>query len=194
MSGPSLNNATFAIGESPWLVRDENDHVITHIDFSNVEPASVSEINLTFEYRGLVPIKILGFYITDIDPTIYSGTQSSTLDAREIIRWGDDYTSELTAEGVPGLSVSYKDFDSEEDVLVAFKSGSGDVMSSPIPYTGHANGILDIDERIKVTFFLVTPSAINREITRASVYSFGVDIAFIEIPERLQDLLVSNEI
>lgn len=194
MAGQSLTNAGFAIGESPWLVRNSSGEVITHLDFGKVAPASVSSHTLSFEYRGLAPIKVLGFHIIDIDPVIYSGSKSALIDAAEIIRWGDDYSTLLNATNVAGLSIMFVDSTTQAEVLTAFKSGSGDVVSSPIPYTGHPDAILDIDQRINVTLHLVTPSAAERQITEASTYCFGVDIAFVEIPERLQDLLVSNEI
>jgi hypothetical protein len=40
----------------------------------------------------------------------------------------------------------------------------------------------------------VTPSASEKQIVETAKYCFGVDIMFVEIPERLQDILISNEI
>ena len=192
--GQSLSNAGFAIGESPWLIRDVNGNVVTYIDFDNTEPDSVVNITLTFEYRGVNPIKVLGFYLVDVDPTIYLGTGKPFFDAAEIIRWGDDYTTEEGETGRAGLSVTYKDYDSEEYVTVAFRSGYGDTVNSPIGYNGHPRGILDIDQQMKLTFSIVTPSASEKQITETAKYSLAIDIAFVDIPERLQEILVSNEI
>jgi hypothetical protein len=194
MSSTSLSNATFAIGESPWLIRDGDGNVITHIDFSNVDPASVNHVDLVLEYRGLSPIKVLGFYLINLPPTIYGGSQSSSVDAAEVIRWGDDYVSELGETGTPGLSIQYRDFQSGNLIFLPFKSGAGDSQNSPIPYSGHRNSIVDIDQQIRISLVLVTPNAENKEITQTATYSFGMDIDYIEIPERLQDSLVDSEI
>jgi hypothetical protein len=88
----------------------------------------------------------------------------------------------------------YKDYASEEDTLISFRSGFGDTVNTPIAYTGHKDSVLNIDERIRVTFYLVTPSASEKQIVETAKYCFGVDIMFVEIPERLQDILISNEI
>jgi len=192
--GQSLANAGFAIGESPWLVRDSHDRVITYIDLSNMVPASSTSVTLTFECRGINPVKVLGFYLLDVDPTIYTGSQGAPIDAAEIIRWADDYPSELSGTGKAGLSVVCKHYNTGEDLETSFSSGVGDAEHSPISYVGHRDSIVDVDQRIHVTFSLVTPSAEEKQISETARYCFGIDIAFIEIPERLQDILVSNGI
>ena len=136
---------------------------------------------------------ILGFYLADIHNEIYLGSHTPVLDTEEVIRWGDHLRSTLTSTAVAGFAISQKDT-VDATIITAFKSGSGDKASTPIPYLGRANKILDIDERMSVTLLVSTPSAEDKQINKATILNVGLSIAYIEIPERLQNLLIPSEI
>lgn len=173
--------------ESPWIVRDSDDNVITELDWGTNPYDDVLLKKLYFEYRGIKPIKILGFYLRDMPYESYEGEQGPILDKQEVIRWGDECLD-------AGLSITQVDAETGMESEKKFFSGQGDIEATAIEYIGHTDSILKIDQRMKVILKLIAPDAARKEILKARKFHITLDISYIEIPDRIQDLIIPDEV
>lgn len=175
-----------------WLYRNSAGRVITGLDFQSLSPNQSVSIGLRAQYRGFRPVKVTGFYISEIDAQFYRGTQSPLVDKNDLIRWADHFTKGETPPGTPGLEISQTRWSDEVVVTSQVKSGSGDSPSSVIEYIGHENGILDRDQYLEISLRITAPSDVDKEILAAGRFNFGLDIGYIELPPQLQEQLVGQ--
>lgn len=182
----STNSDYFGIrDEDLWVYYDENDNVITELNFDSILPDnSVGQI-VKARYRGFNPIKIAGFYITEMESPYYNGSASPVIDKDLLIEWADNYTGGDTPPGTPGLEIQFDDFSTGLPVITQVESNVGDSRAVPIIYTGHENGILRQDDLIELTIRITVPDDSTKEILAAGKFHFGVEISFIEIPQNL---------
>lgn len=178
--------------EDVWVYYDEEDNVITELDYGAMLPTNSIGQVIKARYRGFSPIKVLGFFINDIEGAFYNGSASPIIDKETIIAWADQFTGAAVPPGTPGLEIQFDDITSGLPVITQVESGAGDTEYSPIEYTGHENGIVSRDDIIVFTLRLTAPNDANNEVLKAARYHFGVSLSFIEIPENLVDPLVGE--
>jgi len=180
-----------------FIFRDDNNKVITSLVFEPLLPGEVAGPSFSIEWTGVTPIKIQGFYLRAIRPEQYTGLNNPQLDVRELIRWGDEYNPLGDPLGdlnlsPPGMEMTQFDVNPLVDdfVITQFKSGQGDSSITPIPYTGHENGILPLDERAFIDLRIRAPSDVDKEILQASRYNFAFDIVWFEIAPNIEEILL----
>lgn len=185
-----LDQIQKAFDSSVWVIRDENDRPITSLEPPALEPGETYTKELSFEYRGARPIKVLGFYLTALERPFYIGDRSPGHDLDEVLSWAENFESSSSDSGYCGVSVSYIDYDTGDTVEHRLRSTSGGSLISPVPYTGTENSILDLNQRIRIQLIITAPLDSKRELVNAFVGSFALDISFIEIPENIEGQLV----
>ena len=186
-AGAPLSRVGSAIVESPWIFRDNNNRVLTSLDLTPVAQNTTLTTDINLEYRGIRPVIILGFYITEISSAIYSGNKNGQIDKYELLRWADEYTiAGAESPGLPGLEISQKHWESSEWITTQVKSGTGDSRATPLSYIGHPGAILPLDQRAYLKLHITIPNAALKQITEASRFHFGFEISSIEIPESIE--------
>lgn len=175
-----------------WLYRNTANRVITGLSFDTLAPEESVSIGVCAQYRGHRPVKVIGFYIREIEPEFYQGTQGPQVDKNDLVRWADHFTKGAVPPGTPGLEISQTHWETEEVVTLQVKSGSGDQAATPIAYVGHENGILNRDQFLEITLRITAPSAERREILQAGRFNFGFDIEFIELSPQIEEVLVNG--
>lgn len=168
--------------ESPWIFRDSRGNVVTELDWGTNPYTEEVFAKVYLEYRGTRPVKVLGFFLTEVPETLYVGEAGSILDKAEVIRWADEYPGS-------GLTITQRDPVSGAEIETTFESGGGDMEGTAIPYIGHLDGLLEIDQKMRIILTLTPPDATKRQLLTARKFNVGLDISYVEIPETLEDLI-----
>lgn len=175
--------------EDLWIFYNDLDRVITSLNFDSILPGNSVGLNIKARYRGFKPIKVIGFYLTDVPESFYNGNHNPDVDNSTLIEWADLHTGDEVPPGTPGLEIQFTDYESGNLLVKQFKTGQGDTSYSSVLYSGHENGILNRDDVINLGLRLTIP---NVEGIRADRFHIGLGINFTEINTVLIDQLVSE--
>ena len=175
-----------------WVYRNADNDVITQLNFGKVLPNGGLNARLKIQYTGYSPVKVSGFYVTEVLDPFYDGDASPVVDKQTLLTWADNFTGAIVAPLRPGLEISQTDWNTGAVSVTQVKSGVGDLRYNYVPYIGHENGIITIDDEMVIDLFINAPDDVTKQILKAGRFHFGFEINFTEIPRQLHRQLVNE--
>lgn len=177
----SFNNLTQSSIVSPFIYKVEGVPV-DHFDLGKIPPADSNAFSFRAEYRGSNPIKVLGFYITEIDPLLYTGSRNPASDFYSLVEWGSLYNTEESIDTAEAVGVSLIQFPPESEAqITTVRNGVGDSVFNPIPWVGGTESkIVQPGETFRCRFLITAPSDASKQILEARALALQLNISFVE--------------
>lgn len=166
---------------SPFIYKVESVPV-DHFDLGEIPPADSNAFSFRAEYRGSNPIKVLGFYIGPIEPTLYCGSQTPEKDFHSLIEWGSLYNTDETIDGPSAVGVTIIQFPPDAPAqTVTIRNGVGDSIFNPIPWVGGPDSrIVQPGETFRCRVLVSPPSDQAKQILEARSLSLQLNINYVE--------------
>lgn len=155
---------------------------VDYFDLGEIPPADSNAFGFRAEYRGSNPIKVLGFYISPVEPSLYTGSLTPEKDFYSLVEWGSLYNTDETIDTASAIGVSMIQFPPDAEVQVAtVRNGVGDSVFNPIPWVGGPEAlIVQPGETFRCRILVSPPSDQAKQILLARSLSFQVNISFVE--------------